>query len=87
MIMMSLMMCWPAAVMAETAPRSDASASIQTKTASMQHMPGFLPTARNRLDTYLDHRIRLFQSDPAKFVAAPRVEAPPGMPIGDDLDY
>ena len=39
------------------------------------------------LDAYLNHRIQQFQSDPAKFVAAPRVEAPPGMPIGDDLDF
>jgi len=36
------------------------------------------------LDAYLIHRIQLFQADPAKFVAAAPVAAPPGMPIGDD---
>jgi hypothetical protein len=38
------------------------------------------------LDAYLIHRIQQFQSDPAKFVAAKPIEAPPGMPIGDDED-
>jgi hypothetical protein len=38
------------------------------------------------LDAYLIHRIQQFQSDPAKFVAAKPMEAPPGMPIGDDED-
>ena len=36
------------------------------------------------LDGYLLHRIQQFQDDPAKFVAAKPIEAPPGMPIGDD---
>jgi Met-zincin/Domain of unknown function (DUF5117) len=38
------------------------------------------------LDAYLAHRIQQFQADPAKFVAAKPIEAPPGMPIGDDGD-
>jgi hypothetical protein len=38
------------------------------------------------LDAYLMHRIQQFQTDPAKFVAAKPIEAPPGMPIGDDED-
>ena len=38
------------------------------------------------LDAYLTHRIKQFQDDPAKFVAAAPIEAPPGMPIGDDED-
>jgi hypothetical protein len=38
------------------------------------------------LDAYLMHRIKQFQDDPAKFVAAVPIEAPPGMPIGDDED-
>jgi hypothetical protein len=38
------------------------------------------------VDGYLAHRIQQFQNNPEKFVAAPPVEAPPGMPIGDDLD-
>jgi Met-zincin/Domain of unknown function (DUF5117) len=36
------------------------------------------------LEAYLNHRIQEFQSDPKKFVAATPVEAPPGMPIGDE---
>jgi hypothetical protein len=39
------------------------------------------------LDAYLIHRIQQFQSDPAKFVVAKPIEAPPGMPIGDDEDF
>jgi hypothetical protein len=33
---------------------------------------------------YLKHRIDEFQKDPEKFMPAPPVEAPPGMPIGDE---
>ena len=40
--------------------------------------------ANSPLDAYLSHRIKEFQDDPAKFVAAKPIEAPPGMPIGDD---
>ena len=36
------------------------------------------------LEAYLIHRIKQFQDEPAKFVAAKPIEAPPGMPIGDD---
>jgi hypothetical protein len=36
------------------------------------------------LAAYLIHRIKQFQDDPEKFVAAKPIEAPPGMPIGDD---
>jgi Met-zincin/Domain of unknown function (DUF5117) len=36
------------------------------------------------LDAYLAQRIRQLQSDPAKFVPAKPIEAPPGMPIGDN---
>src|ERR1700733_10146847 len=39
------------------------------------------------LDAYLAHRIQQFQTDPAKFVAAKPIVAPPGMPIGDDEDF
>jgi hypothetical protein len=38
------------------------------------------------LEAYLVHRIQQFQSDPSKFIAVKPVEAPPGMPIGDDED-
>ncbi len=40
--------------------------------------------ANSPLEVYLGRRIRQFQDDPAKFVAAQAIEAPPGMPIGDD---
>ena len=42
--------------------------------------------AASPLDAYLLHRIKEFQNDPAKFVVAKPLEAPPGMPIGDDED-
>ena len=32
-------------------------------------------------------RINEFERDPAKFVPAKSIEAPPGMPIGDDEDF
>ena len=35
----------------------------------------------------LIERIQEFQRDPAKFVPAKAIEAPPGMPIGDDEDF
>jgi hypothetical protein len=35
----------------------------------------------------LIERISQFERDPAKFVPAKPIEAPPGMPIGDDEDY
>lgn len=40
--------------------------------------------ATSPLDAYLVHRIKQFQEDPEKFVVAKPIEAPPGMPIGDD---
>jgi len=40
--------------------------------------------ANSPLDAYLAHRIKQFQDDPEKFVVAKAIEAPPGMPIGDD---
>jgi hypothetical protein len=42
--------------------------------------------ANSPLDAYLVQRIKQFQNDPVKFVAAKSIEAPPGMPIGDDED-
>jgi hypothetical protein len=42
--------------------------------------------AASPLAAYLVHRIKDFQNDPGKFVAAKPIEAPPGMPIGDDED-
>jgi hypothetical protein len=39
---------------------------------------------KSALDAYLVRRIEEFERDPAKFVPAKPIEAPPGMPIGDD---
>ncbi len=39
--------------------------------------------ADSPVDLYLARRIDLFERDPEKFVPAPLIEAPPGMPIGD----
>ena len=38
------------------------------------------------VDAYVSARIMQLESDPAKFVPAATVEAPPGMPIGDEED-
>ncbi len=40
-------------------------------------------SADSPVDLYLVRRIDLFDRDPEKFVPAPLIEAPPGMPIGD----
>lgn len=40
--------------------------------------------AASPTEAYLAHRIDLFFSDPSKFTAAEPIEAPPGMPIGDE---
>jgi hypothetical protein len=39
---------------------------------------------RSATDAYLAHRIDLFFNDPSKFAPAALIEAPPGMPIGDE---
>jgi hypothetical protein len=38
------------------------------------------------MGSYIVERISQFQTDPAKFIPAKPIEAPPGMPIGDDED-
>jgi len=38
------------------------------------------------VDAYVGWRIQQLQAEPAKFVVAPPVAAPPGMPIGDEED-
>jgi hypothetical protein len=40
--------------------------------------------AADSTDVYLSHRIDSFDRDPARFVPAAPIEAPPGMPIGDE---
>jgi hypothetical protein len=39
---------------------------------------------KSPVEAYLAHRIQQFEEDPAKFVISKPLEAPPGMPIGDD---
>jgi hypothetical protein len=61
---------------------SEARAIVSAKLNGIkQQANGAIP-----VDAYVIHRIDQFQTDPAKFVPAPAVEAPPGMPIGDDED-
>jgi len=36
------------------------------------------------LDTFVTRRIEEFQADPKRFAPSPKIEAPPGMPIGDE---
>ncbi len=36
------------------------------------------------LDAYVTRRVEEFERDPAKFIPAKPIDAPPGMPIGDD---
>jgi hypothetical protein len=38
------------------------------------------------VEAFIIHRIDQFQADPAKFIPAGPIEAPAGMPIGDDED-
>jgi hypothetical protein len=43
-------------------------------------------TPSSPTDQYVAHRIEQFQTDPAKFLPAKPIDAPPGMPIGDTED-
>jgi hypothetical protein len=71
-------------------------ASSQARAIARSHIADVLKQLTRRLrstDTAeaihraaLIERIEEFERDPAKFVPAPAVEAPPGMPIGDDED-
>lgn len=67
--------------------------SLEAKTAGMKHHAVFLPldwdTKEGKL--YLEigilmDQINEFEKDPAKFVPSKPVEAPRGMPIGDDAE-
>ena len=44
------------------------------------------PNPGSQIEDYVDHRIDQFLKDPAKFIPAAPVQAPPGMPIGDGED-
>ena len=72
-------------------------ASSQVRAVARSHVADVLrqlSTAAPLTDTAeaihraaLIDRIQEFQRDPAKFVPAASIEAPPGMPIGDDEDF
>jgi hypothetical protein len=72
----------------------DPSASSQVRAIAASHLadlhqqltaaPPLTDTAEAIHRTALIHRIEEFQRDPAKFTPVKPVEAPPGMPIGDE---
>ena len=72
-------------------------ASSQARAISRFHIAGLLKqwtsdppqqdTAEAIHRAALIDRLQEFERDPAKFVPAPPLEAPPGMPIGDDEDF
>jgi Met-zincin len=67
---------------------ADSKASAQVRAITYAKLQGIKRSsnAASPLEAYLVHRIKDFESDPAKFVVAKPIEAPPGMPIGDDED-
>jgi hypothetical protein len=63
---------------------SKSSAAVRAITyAKLDDLKRHLNSA-SPVEAYLNHRIEQFQNDPAKFVVASPVPAPPGMPIGDE---
>jgi hypothetical protein len=67
---------------------ADAKASVEVRAIAYAKLDDVKrhSAAASPLEAYLAARIKQFQADPAKFIAAKLVEAPPGMPIGDDDD-
>jgi hypothetical protein len=63
-----------------------ASAEVRAITYAKLKAIRRLPTSGLQIEDYIDHRIDEFMKDPSKFVPAAPVQAPPGMPIGDDED-
>jgi hypothetical protein len=66
------------------AANPQSSAQVQAVCAAELNKLKQQADVKSALDAYLVRRIEEFQRDPLKFVAAKPVEAPPGMPIGDD---
>jgi hypothetical protein len=64
---------------------ADPHASVEVRAIAYAKLDQIKLQANSKSVTemYLGHRIDQFQRDPAKFIPAPLVEAPPGMPIGD----
>jgi hypothetical protein len=65
---------------ANTDTSSEARAIVLTKLDQIRQSA----SKSDPVDSYVADRIQQLKNDPAKFVPAPAVEAPPGMPIGDD---
>jgi len=65
---------------------ADPHASTETRTITYARLRKIQnqPNPKSAADEYVSHRIELFFNDPTKFVVSPPIEAPPGMPIGDD---
>ena len=76
------------------APGLGTTAEIGVPSAAAENADGTVPAAPAPEDTAeaihrtaLIGRINEFEHDPATFVPGPPIEAPPGMPIGDDEDF
>jgi hypothetical protein len=67
---------------------ADARASVEVRAITYAKLQDIKrkTNAASPLEAFLARRIKDFESDPAKFVVAKPIEAPPGMPIGDDED-
>ncbi len=72
---------------ASTQARAIARSHIADVLKEMTSAPPLTDTAEAIHRAALIDRIQEFQKDPAKFVPAKPMDAPPGMPIGDDEDF
>jgi len=66
------------------AANTNASAEVRAITQSRLSEIRRHADASSATEAYLAHRIDLLFNDPAKFTAAEPIEAPPGMPIGEE---
>jgi len=58
--------------------------SAEARAVVLAKLDGIKAVKGSPVDAYVSARIVQLENDPAKFVPAVPVEAPPGMPIGDD---
>ena len=72
---------------ASTQARAIARSHINDVLKAFTSAPPLTDTAEAIHRAALIDRINEFERDPAKFVPAKPIEAPPGMPIGDDEDF
>ncbi|NYF78117.1 zinc-dependent metalloprotease [Granulicella arctica] len=72
---------------ASTQARAIARSHIADLLKNFTSAPPLTDTAEAIHRAALIDRINEFQRDPAKFTPAKSIEAPPGMPIGDDEDF